>query len=265
MNISKDNKLIGITEHGDAALDLSWVNKLNTVAGAIVITKFPGSPAFRNACVANRDRLIVHATITGNGGTVYEPNVKPWQDSLDDLGRLILAGFPAERIVLRCDPIIPTRPGLLNAYAMLCNFAARDLGITRVRVSIVDNYRHVQDRFREAGLQVLYGGKFAPPEQEVKCTSNMLQAALGSHPEIRIVSCAEPLLAEMSAKLGNKAVEQEGCVSIRDAELLGIDPGNVGINPQHRNGCLCLAAKTELLPRHQGPCPFGCLYCFWRK
>lgn len=30
---------IGITEAGDAGLDLSWANKLDTVDGAIVITK----------------------------------------------------------------------------------------------------------------------------------------------------------------------------------------------------------------------------------
>ena len=30
---------IGITEAGDAGLDLSWVDKLNDVDGAVVITK----------------------------------------------------------------------------------------------------------------------------------------------------------------------------------------------------------------------------------
>ena len=30
---------IGVTEQGDAALDFSWVDKLGSVAGAIVITK----------------------------------------------------------------------------------------------------------------------------------------------------------------------------------------------------------------------------------
>lgn len=52
---------IGITEAGDAGLDLSWKEKLGTVDGAVVITKCV-SPAFYNAVLANKDRLIVHAT-----------------------------------------------------------------------------------------------------------------------------------------------------------------------------------------------------------
>lgn len=30
---------IGVTESGDAAIDLSWVQKMGTVDGAVVITK----------------------------------------------------------------------------------------------------------------------------------------------------------------------------------------------------------------------------------
>lgn len=39
---------IGITEAGDAGLDLSWVNKLDTVDGAVVITKCISPPARRS-------------------------------------------------------------------------------------------------------------------------------------------------------------------------------------------------------------------------
>lgn len=55
---------IGITEAGDAGLDLSWANKLDTVDGAIVITKCI-TPDFYEVALANKDKLIIHATITG--------------------------------------------------------------------------------------------------------------------------------------------------------------------------------------------------------
>ena len=44
---------IGITEAGDAGLDLSWKEKLGTVDGAVVITKCV-SPAFYNAVVGKQ-------------------------------------------------------------------------------------------------------------------------------------------------------------------------------------------------------------------
>lgn len=42
---------IGITEAGDAGLDLSWANKLDTVDGAIIITKCI-SPEFYDAVLS---------------------------------------------------------------------------------------------------------------------------------------------------------------------------------------------------------------------
>jgi hypothetical protein len=53
---------IGITEAGDAGLDLSWANKLDTVDGAIVITKCI-TPDFYEVALANKDKLIIHQYI----------------------------------------------------------------------------------------------------------------------------------------------------------------------------------------------------------
>lgn len=55
---------IGITERGDAGLDLSWASKLDTVDGAVVITKCL-SPACRDALLTNKEKLILHATQIG--------------------------------------------------------------------------------------------------------------------------------------------------------------------------------------------------------
>lgn len=56
---------------GDAGIDLSWVEKMPDVNGAIVITKRI-TPAFMDAVIKNKDKLIVHATITGYGGGVLD-------------------------------------------------------------------------------------------------------------------------------------------------------------------------------------------------
>ena len=65
---------IGITEAGDAGVDLSWEEKLDDVDAAVLITKCV-SPDFFDAALEHKDRLIVHATITGYGHSILEPNV----------------------------------------------------------------------------------------------------------------------------------------------------------------------------------------------
>lgn len=55
---------IGITEAGDAGVDLSWVEKLDRVDAAVLITKCV-SPDFFDAALEHKDRLC------------------PWQQSLD--------------------------------------------------------------------------------------------------------------------------------------------------------------------------------------
>ena len=65
---------IGVTEAGDAGVDLSWEKKLGDVDGAILITKNV-TPDFRAAVMRNTDKVIVHATVTGFGGSILELNV----------------------------------------------------------------------------------------------------------------------------------------------------------------------------------------------
>lgn len=101
---------IGITEAGDAGLDLSWVNKLDKIDGAVLITKNI-TDKFIDAVIANKDKLIIHATTTGMGGTVIEPNVPDYKTQLTQVQKLIDRGFPKNRIIIRVDPIIPTDNG----------------------------------------------------------------------------------------------------------------------------------------------------------
>lgn len=61
---------IGVTEAGDAGIDLSWVRKMDTVDGAVVITK-QITHGFLDAVLDHQKKLIVHATMTGYGGVPW--------------------------------------------------------------------------------------------------------------------------------------------------------------------------------------------------
>ena len=246
---------IGMTERGDAGLDMGWVCKLHGLDGAILITK-KITNKFARAVL--RDDLpcpvIIHATCTGLGGTVFEPNVPDCRVQLSGIRKLIDHGFPKERIVLRIDPIVPTTDGLAAADAVIRTAKAMGLlpGI-RVRVSVFDQYKHVVARFKAAGIHLPYpeGNFYASPAQ-FRQVSNLL----ASHPDVTFETCAEKTLRGPN-------IVRMGCVSHKDLELMGLPTPDMPVNMQNRGGCLCLACKTELLEcRH--PCKNFCRYCYWR-
>ena len=88
---------IGITEAGDAGIDLMWAHKMDTVDGAILVTKCI-SPDFYDEVLKSRvrDKVIIHATFTGYGRSVLEPLVPPPYEELDAINTLVRSGFPQE-------------------------------------------------------------------------------------------------------------------------------------------------------------------------
>lgn len=144
---------IGVTEAGDAGVDLSWEEKLDDVDAAVLITKCV-SPDFFDAALRHKDQLIIHTTVTGYGHSILEPNVPTLYEEFTAIMELVKAGFPMSRIVVRVDPIIPTEKGLSVAYHTLISFM--EMGFQRYRVSVIDMYPHARNRFKEAGLSLPY-------------------------------------------------------------------------------------------------------------
>lgn len=130
---------IGITERGDTALHYQWTKWTEAGNPAILITKNPQALASYLPNLSQHN-IIVHATITGYGGTKIEPNVPDYTSALEGYRELIdLLGV--DRVVLRIDPIIPTEDGLtrVSDVAKACQ--------GRMRISFLDNYPH--DSIRE--------------------------------------------------------------------------------------------------------------------
>ena len=230
---------IGITERGDAGLDFSWVESVPETAITILITKNLND-RFIKEVVKQKNKLIVHATITGMGGTQIEPNVPSVDWSINQLKNLIKSGFPACQIVLRIDPIFPTEKGLQTARSVLVK--ASGLGITRCRISVVDTYKHVVKRFAVAKLPF--------PEFDLQKAYDLIVKTFSPYfDRWDFEACAEGLPF------------RRGCISNRDAVILGIDVDMIG-NKEQRKGCLCPKNKLELLG-HCQRCQHQCLYCYW--
>lgn len=234
---------VGVTEAGDAGLDFSWVDKLFDVN--IIITKHLSqkNDQLIKALTENSSKIILHCTCTGWGGTEMERRVPTKEDVHDGVLRLIDSGFPVSHIVLRTDPIIPTKKGIDRVRSVWDLFA--DTGIERCRYSVIDMYPHTKER-----IETVYG---TVPFDTFKAPQSMMDAvrdAVVNYGKYHFESCAESL------------PEQIGCVSEKDFNILGV-PFENEIGGFQRRGCLCVAGKTELLTAKKR-CPSGCLYCYWK-
>lgn len=227
---------IGITERGDAGLDFAWINKNVSFDGMILITKHLSHGFIEQAARVN---AIVHATITGHGSTVYEPRVPPIFLSKQLFKKLVDKIGP-EKVVLRIDPIIPTDSGIAKAIHVYQELYENMGKKTRVRISFMDNFEHVKQRFIKVGLKPLDYYFHAPVELREKIASYFPDAEI----------CGEP---------GMKCV---GCVSENDLKILNIK-GESKIGGWQREDCKCLACKIEMLDNKR-QCRSGCIYCYWK-
>lgn len=258
--MNTNNPIIGVTERGDPSINFDWVRKLSTVDGAVIITKNL-TERISQELLAHADKCILHASITGNGGTVLEPNLPPWQESLNRLKKLVADGFPVEHVVVRVDPIVPTADGLDTAKQVI--LTAYENGFRRFRVSIMDHYAHMFFRFQQAGVpypfqlqKTPYGGwTYQTPDGFMEAASELFRSLKAAHPDIVIEACAEKDLHH---------IRHCGCVSPYDLQILGLPyDDDIDAPGYQRTGCMCYSGKKELLSE-KARCPYKCLYCFWK-
>lgn len=234
--------MIGITERGDAALDCEWKTWVQNKNPAILITKNPLLLASHLLEVDNFN-IIVHATITGYGGTILEPNVVTIDKAIMGI-KALKKLLPSEKIVIRIDPIIPTEKGINLAISVLeeINF----LGIFRIRISFIDLYPHVLKRFEKENILIEWSSFHTP-----LATRQNAYLKLQQHSKTVIEVCGEPNF------------QCTGCVSEMDCAILKVLIDHRKNNHQ-RPTCACLSLKKELL-NNKKPCIHNCLYCYWKK
>lgn len=245
---------IGITERGDIAFDDGWIEPLrnNKVAAAILISKGLPTEKGKKAMAEMKYRIIFHATTTGYGGTIIEPNVKNYEIRLQELYNFCKKiDFPFQNVVIRVDPIIPTEKGITLAKEVIA--LGIWYGFRRYRFSFIDVYNHVKRRFLEQHI------KIPPTIQEADpLIIKNLYDSFNDYKEI-FKKRGKDIYFESCAENNEYAI---GCISKRDFEILGLSPDLAMGKSAQRKTCLCCSNKTELLTR-KNRCPHQCLYCYW--
>lgn len=244
----ENSQKIGITESGEVSFNLDVFDRLYD--GNIIITKRL-TTALIDKLVEHKDKIILHLTCTGWGGSELEPFVPKTQTTRKKFGELIEKGFPIEHCVLRIDPCVPTKKGIEVMCGVVRTFS--DTGIKRVRFSVLDMYDHVKKRFKEKGLEIPYETFHAPLEVRKKMYDILV--GLGQKYGFEVEACAEP------------GIESISCLSQKDIDILGLtDKITLVGNKEQRSNCHCPSNKQELIKSEDKAkrCHNHCLYCFWR-
>lgn len=261
-----------ITETYDSCFLLEeWVGNINNDELMILITKNLSNELIH--FLTDKDSKlywkvqpsIIHITDTGWQGTFLEPNLKE-SEQYSQAQKLIKLGYPKERLVLRVDPIIPTKDGIKHLYYTLNKY--KFSGIKRCRISMMDLYPHVRNRL--VGLQ----SNYELSDEVHKQIQNILDAykyynkihftarsAMFSYVDdiinkfkgfYKFEKCCEVMLNANSI----------GCVSQLDYDLNGVHNNQLSKGNQRVN-CGCLQ-KQQLIPggMSRGRCPHKCLYCY---
>lgn len=113
-----------------------------------IITKHDGLPL--RDILSIKIPKIIHFSITGMGGTKYEPGVMPYNELLDRIGDYIKQGLDPSMVTVRIDPIIPD----VTPRHVIENIIKRasSMGIKNIRFSVMDFYSTTAQFTEAAGF-----------------------------------------------------------------------------------------------------------------
>lgn len=239
------SQMVGITEASEVSFNLDVFDRLYNAN--IIITKRLTN-ALIDKLVQNKDKIILHLTVTGWGGSELEPFVPSAETTRKKFGQLLEKGFPIEQCVLRIDPCIPTKIGLEKMCGVVRLFS--DADIKRVRFSVLDMYDHVKKRFKEKNIELPFETFHAPIEQRKHMYDVLVN--LGKKYGFEVEACAEP------------DIESVSCLSQKDIDILGLtDKIKLIGNKGQRSNCGCPSNKKELIKEgFKKKCGNGCKYCY---
>lgn len=224
---------IGITESGDPCFDFSWIKNLQDIN--IIITKGLNNKMIKNL-IKYKDKIILHLTCTGNGGTDMEPNVVyPWVLKTQLL-KLLKLGFNPEQVVLRIDPIILNKKYFGNPFVPIFLFKGV---IKRVRFSFLNMFSSCGVRYKI--------------KQDIQIKPFLKEFVKLAKDHYTLESCSG---------VSNKNVIKNACVSQKDLDILH---KQIILYPNNRKRFNCNIPNNVVELLSQNNCKHGCKYCYLRR
>ena len=204
---------------------------------------------------------LIHFSITGLGGTEYEPGVMKPMDLLDKIGEYIQQGLDPDIITIRIDPIVPgvTTPRMIEEIIK----KASSLGIKRIRFSIMDAYAHTVMEMSKLGydFNANYGINPVTNQPYYNAKTEKINAIaefmlkMKDKYNVTLGTCAEGLVRE--------GISKEGCLSVTSVnKMLGTSIPDLDTeNNKQRKLCSCYGGKIDAL-QYNNTCASHCIYCY---
>ena len=261
------NKILDILEGKSSVNEWGIVNGKRQIVGKVsgkdfaglyLVTKHDGLPMKR--ILETKIPKLIHFSITSLGGTKYEPGVMKANDLLDRIGEYIKQGLDPKSITIRIDPIVPgvtTKEEIENIVKR-----ASEMGIRRIRFSIMDAYPNTQLAMEKLGYDFSQyytrktDGKynFFANTSYIEDMCNFMLSLKDKY-GVTLGTCAEAI-----AKNG---ISKEGCLSVSSVnEMLGTSIEDKGTaNNEQRKLCSCYGGKIDAL-QYNSHCASHCVYCY---
>lgn len=217
-----------------------------------IITKHDGLPI--ENLLKHKIPKIIHFSITGLGGTKYEPGVMKPNDLLDRIQSMLKLGLDPESVTIRIDPIVPG----VTSTKMIENIVKRasEMGIKTIRFSIMDQYKTTKKYMEELGYDYskFYDGVSMHARDDVREQIETFMDSLIDKYGVTMSTCAEPLSS-------NSRIKRDACLSVNAVNnMLGTNvPQSAGTGK--RKLCSCFGGKTDLL-KYDNVCASSCAYCY---
>lgn len=217
-----------------------------------IITKHDGLPI--ENLLKHKIPKIIHFSITGLGGTKYEPGVMKPNDLLDRIQAMLKLGLDPESVTIRIDPIVPG----VTSTKMIENIVKRasEMGIKTIRFSIMDQYKTTKKYMEELGYDYskFYDGVSMHARDDVREQIETFMDSLIDKYGVTMSTCAEPLSF-------NNRIKRDACLSVNAVNnMLGTNvPQSAGTGK--RKLCSCFGGKTDLL-KYDNVCASSCAYCY---
>ena len=247
------NRIIDILD-GKVKVDSKFTNESYTgsdFAALYLITKHDGLPLKK--LLEYKIPKLIHFSITGLGGTKYEPGVMKYNDLLDRIQSFIQQGLDPEMVTVRIDPIIPGVTPISAVEDIIKR--SSEMGIRNIRFSVMDQYSTTKKYMEQLGYDYskYYDSKslHARPEIQQGIAQKMLEFA--KKYGVRLSTCAEPMAIP--------GIEKDGCLSVAAVNnMLGTSISEDQLGKQ-RALCSCYGGKVDLL-RYDNKCASSCVYCY---
>lgn len=227
-----------------------WDKIKKSILDGIPVVAYSKAPIPDDIINLNKTNFSISYTITGWGGTWLESNVLDPEVMINEFNKASV--ILKNRVLLRIDPIIPTKEGIDKAIHVLKGI----MYPIRVITSVLQIYKDQIDIIKKLGVdESLYSvvsGRARFVRREV--ANRVISLMHVARPNINIQMCGMPYKVEGSI--------HTGCIDDALLKAMGINE-YIRIQPGvQRPGCKCVISKKQLI---SGPCEHTCAYCYAHK